>query len=73
MNRPHLRALCIFGGAAAISYWKILLTCQFSLLMGSEAAIQAYLWYHFIASCIKQDHWPTWAPYTFSGRTTPIS
>ena len=59
--------ICVVIGITVLFYWKILLTHQFSLLTGYEAANQAYSWFTFWISSIRHGSWPLWDPYTFSG------
>jgi len=51
----------------AFFYWKVILSHQFSLLLGYEGANQAYAWFNFWVSTIRGGSWPVWDPFTFSG------
>jgi hypothetical protein len=57
--------LCLL--VTVLFYWKIILVRQYSLLLDYEPANQAYAWFNFWASTIKQGIWPIWDPFTFSG------
>lgn len=50
-------------------YWKILLTNQFSILVGFEGANQAYSWLNFWAGSLLQGSLPLWDPYAQSGHS----
>ncbi len=54
--------------AVVLFYWKILLTHQFSVLLGFEGANLDYARCHFSAASIQQGILPLWDPYTHSGR-----
>jgi len=54
--------------AIVLFHWKILLTHQFSILLGFEGANLDYARCHFAAATIQQGILPLWDPYTHSGR-----
>ena len=64
---PSLKAAVLFLVMTVIFYWKIILVHQYSLLSGFEGANQAYAWFNFWVSTIRQGVWPLWDPFTFSG------
>jgi len=63
----HIRALILIAALTAGFFWKITFTNQFSVLLQSESANQAYDWYHFAAQAVKSGTLPVWDRYTFSG------
>ncbi len=68
-SRPmsSLKAGLILLGLTLIFYWKIVLVHQYSMLLGFEGVNQAYAWFNFWVSTIRQGIWPIWDPFTFSG------
>jgi hypothetical protein len=62
-----LKAAVLFLVMTVIFYWKITLVHQYSLLLGFEGVNQAYAWFNFWVSTIRQGVWPLWDPFTFSG------
>ncbi len=66
-TKTSLKAAVLLLFITIAFYWKILLTDQFSLLLGFEGVNQAYAWLHFWVSTVRQGIWPIWDPFTFSG------
>ncbi len=62
-----LKVALLFLAATIIFYWRLILVHQYSLLSGFEGANQAYAWFNFWVSTIRQGVWPLWDPFTFSG------
>jgi hypothetical protein len=67
--KPTIGALLLLLLATVVFYWKILLTRQFTLLIGSEGVNQAYSWLNFWIASIRQGTLPLWGPYTSAGRS----
>ena len=69
MSRSRTKWLLLLVLITGLSYWKILLTRQFSILTDFEGANQTYSWFHFWVSSLRQGMVPFWDPYVFSGRS----
>jgi hypothetical protein len=67
-RKTNLKAGLILLALTVVFYWKIILVQQYSMLLGFEGANQAYAWFNFWLSTIRQGSWPLWDPFTFSGR-----
>src|SRR5579884_4085921 len=65
--RTDLKVALLFLLVTVLFYWKFILVRQYSLLLDYEPANQAYAWFNFWTSTVKQGIWPIWDPYTFSG------
>ena len=63
----NLKAFLILLGLTVTFYWKIVLSHQFSLLLSFEGTNQAYAWFNYWVSTVRQGVWPIWDPFTFSG------
>jgi hypothetical protein len=66
-GRASIKAAALLLLLTVIFYWKIILVHQYSMLMGYEGVNQAYAWFNFWVSTIRQGIWPLWDPFTFSG------
>ena len=69
--KARLRILLLLTVITVLFYWRFLLSHQFSLLIGFEAANQAYAWLNYWVTTVQQGIWPLWDPYTFSGHSFP--
>ncbi len=67
--KPYVKWACLIVVLIACFYWKLVFTRQFSILIWSEPANQAYSWYHFCAATVKQGMIPLWDPFSHAGRT----
>ncbi len=67
MSRAMAKSAFLLLLIMVLFYWKILFTGQFSLLTESEGVNQAYAWYDYWVSALRQGAFPLWDPYTFSG------
>jgi hypothetical protein len=53
----------------ALTFWKILFTEQFSILLGWEAANQVYSWDTYSAVMWHRHVFSVWDPYSLSGHS----
>src|SRR5437763_880642 len=67
MNRATAKYLALLAVVAALFDWKILLTHQFTMLVGMEGVNNTYSWLHFWIRSLRGGHLPLWDPYGFCG------
>lgn len=68
MTRSTAKYLALLALAVILFYWKILLTDQYTMIVGVEGFNMTYAWLHFWVQSIWQGHIPLWDPYVFAGR-----
>ena len=68
MTRSTARYLGLLVLTITLFYWKILLTDQYTMIIGEEGFNMTYAWLHFWVRSIWQGHIPLWDPYAFAGR-----
>ncbi|HTA41679.1 MAG TPA: YfhO family protein [Bryobacteraceae bacterium] len=68
MTRSTAKYLGLLALAITLFYWKILLTDQYTMIIGEEGFNMTYAWLHFWVRSIWQGHIPLWDPYAFGGR-----
>src|SRR5690348_4681942 len=65
-NWKWIALLCLI---IAASFWKLLFTGQYSIILSWEGTNQAYSWYSYATRTIQKGILPAWDPYTFSGHS----
>ncbi len=68
ISRTTAKYIGLLALAVVIFHWKILLTDQFTSLVGSEGINQAYAWLHFWVKSVWSGHIPLWDPFAWGGR-----
>ena len=67
-SRTTAKYIELLALAVVIFHWKVLLTDQFTTLVGYEAVNQTYAWLHVLVRDVWSGHLPFWDPHAFSGR-----
>jgi hypothetical protein len=62
-----IKSLLLLLLLTVLFFWKILLTHQYSILVGEEGVRQWYSWLNFSVLSLKQSTLPLWDPYTGAG------
>ena len=68
---PTIRLCLTLAALIALFYWKYFFPSQFTLLDGAESVRQAYSWFHFWMSSVRDGYLPAWDPYSFCGHSFP--
>src|SRR6185437_7445596 len=67
-SRMTAKYIVLLALAVVIFHWKVLLTDQFTTLVGYEAVNQTYAWLHVLLRDVWSGHLPFWDPHVFGGR-----
>jgi hypothetical protein len=54
---------------AAVIFWKIILTKEYTILSYPDSSWQSYPWFQYIAQNLHRGSFPFWDPFTFGGRS----
>jgi len=67
MSKPTLKAVLALLLCTVVYYWKILLTHDYSILIGWEGMTLDYAWLQYWIMAIRDGALPLWNPYSFAG------
>ena len=67
MSKPTIKALFILLLCTVVYHWKILLTHDYSLVIGWEEVSHLYSWLQFWVTTLRSGALPLWDPYAFAG------
>ncbi len=67
ISKPTIKALFVLLLCTVVYYWKILLTHDYSLVIGYEGLTHLYSWLQFWIVDIRNGTLPLWDPYTRAG------
>lgn len=62
------RVALILAGFAAVIFWKLLFSRDYTILWDYDSAQQSYAWFQYIAITLHKGSFPLWDPYTDAGR-----
>jgi hypothetical protein len=67
VSKPTIKALFVLLLCTVVYYWKILLTHDYSILVGYEGVSQGYAWLQQWIMTIRDGVLPLWDPYALAG------
>ncbi len=67
VSKPTIKALVVLFLCTVVYYWKILLTHDYSILLGYEGFSQGYAWLQFWITDVRNGILPLWDPYALAG------